>query len=228
MDRYCSSMVHLLRGRELGSQNALTGNVTTWCTKHKKLQTCDNIIGCNKFFYDDVYSSLGTCHSVICGSHNQKYRQFWPHTKDGVHLIDIIYMFNIVKEYDDIYIEVRKYSDGELRMTIDAMKIIPKLSVPLEEWEKLKEIRNWGKLIRETYRGIMWGVAGFTDSATYKLQTSKTTNGMWYERIYGSTIKRSVWNNYYVCYTEEFEPLILPRAAFKDELQRNELLHSTR
>jgi len=109
-------------------------------------------------------------------------------------------------------------------MTIDAMKIIPKLSVPLEEWEKLKEIRNWGKLIRETYRGIMWGVAGFTDSATYKLQTSRTTNGMWYQRIYGSTIKRSVWNNYYVSYTEKFEPLILPRAAFKDELQRNELL----
>jgi len=108
-------------------------------------------------------------------------------------------------------------------MTIDAMKIIPKLSVPLEEWEKLKEIRNWRKLIRKTYSCIMWGVAGFTDSATYKLQTNRTTDDMWYVRIYGSEIKRSVWNNYYVSYSEEFEPLILPRAAFKVEGE-NELL----
>jgi len=86
-------------------------------------------------------------------------------------------------------------------MTIDAMKIIPKLSVLLEEWEKLKEIRNWGALIRETYSGIMWGVAGFIDSATYKLQTDRTTNGMWDVRIYGSKIKRSVWNNYYISYS---------------------------
>jgi len=65
----------------------------------------------------------------------------------------MIYMFNVVKEYDDICIEIRKNLDGELRMTIDAKKIIPKLRVSqeAEEWEKLKEIRNWGALIRETY-----------------------------------------------------------------------------
>jgi len=170
----------------------LTGNVTTRCIKHKKLQTCDNIIGCNRFFYDCVYLSLDTCHSVIRGSVKEKYRDFWTYTDAAKFLKDTLYIFNIVKEYDDIYIEVRKYLDGELCMTIDAMKIIPKLSVPLEEWEKLKEIRNWGKLIRETYSGIIWGVAGFTDSATYKLQTNRTTNGMWYVRIYGSKIKRSV------------------------------------
>jgi len=45
----------------------------------------------------------------------------------------MIYMFNIVKEYDDIYIVVRSYLDGEVRMTIDAKKIIPKLSVSLED-----------------------------------------------------------------------------------------------
>jgi len=51
------------------------------------------------------------------------------------------YKFNIVKEYEDIYIEVRSCLDGELYMTIDAKKIIPRLSLPLEdeEWEKFKK-----------------------------------------------------------------------------------------
>jgi len=139
MDRYCSSMVHLLRGRELGFRNALTGNVTTRCAKHKMLQTCENIIGCNELFDDDVYSSLDTCHSVICGSLKQKYIDFWTYTGDIVHLTHMMYMFNIVKENDDIYIEVRSCLDGEVCMTIDAKKIIPKLNVSLEEWEKLKK-----------------------------------------------------------------------------------------
>jgi len=121
MDRYCSS-VHLLRGREFGFRNVLTGNVMTRCTKHKMLQTCDNIIGCNDFFYDDVYSSLDTCHSVIRGFLKEKYTKVWPHTKIAVHLIDMMYMFNIVKEYDNIYIEVRSCLDRELKMTIDEKK----------------------------------------------------------------------------------------------------------
>jgi len=81
----------------------------------------------------------------------------------------MMYMFNIVKEYDDIYIEVRSCLDGELRMTIDAKKIIPKLGVSLEdeEWEKLKKIKNWGALIRETYGSIMYEIDGFRESATY-------------------------------------------------------------
>jgi len=45
------------------------------------------------------------------------------------------YTFNIVKEYEDIYIEVRSYLNGELQMTIDAKKIIPKLRMPLEDKE---------------------------------------------------------------------------------------------
>jgi len=142
MDRYYSSVVHLLRGRELGFRNALTGNAKR-CTKHKMLQRCNNIIGCNELFYDDVYSSLDTCHSVIRGSLKQKYIDFWIHTENTVHLIDMMYMFNIVKEYDD-YIEVRSCLDEELKMTIDAKKIISKLSVSLEEWEKLKEIKKLG------------------------------------------------------------------------------------
>jgi len=51
-------------------------------------------------------------------------------------------------------------------MTIDAKKIIPKLSVSLEdEWEKLKEIRNWGAIL-ETYDNIIDSVGWFIDSAT--------------------------------------------------------------
>jgi len=91
------------------------------------LQTCDNIIGCNRFFYDNVYSSFHTCHSVIGGSCKQKCREFWPPTWDAEYisyLINMIYVFNIVKEYDDIHIEIKKYLYGEVRMTIDAKKII--------------------------------------------------------------------------------------------------------
>jgi len=89
-DKYCSSVVHLFRGRELGSRNVLTGNAKR-CTTHKILQTYDNIIGCNRLFYDGIYSSLGTCHSVIRGSCDKKYTNIWPHTKDVVHLIPMIY-----------------------------------------------------------------------------------------------------------------------------------------
>jgi len=102
-------------------------------------------------------------------------------------------------------------------MTIDAKKIIPKLSVPLEEWEKLKEIRNWGALILEPYGSIIDSVGWFT-SSTARILKSKTPDGMWK----GWEIKRGVWNNYiykyYVSYSEEFEPILLLRAAFKDEL----------
>jgi len=93
------------------------------------------------------------------------------------YLINMIYVFNIVKEYDDIYIEVKKYLYGEVCMTIDTKKIIPKLSVPLEEWEKLKEIRNWGALIREIYGSIIMAVGEFTRSAA-RILKSKTPDGM--------------------------------------------------
>jgi len=42
----------------------------------------------------------------------------------------------LLREYDDIYIEVRSYLDRELKMTIDAKKIIHKVSLEDEEWEK--------------------------------------------------------------------------------------------
>jgi len=124
-------------------------------------------------------------------------------------------MFNIVKEYDDIYIEIRKNLDGELCMTIDAKKkIIPKLRVSLEdeEWKKLKEIRNWGALIRETYSNFIYVVGCFKESATHIL---KTTEDMWegWHRL-----KRDVWNYYYLSYSEEFEPILLPRLCFVNKV----------
>jgi len=55
------------------------------------------------------------------------------------------------------------------------------LSVSLEDdgWEKLKEIRNWKALIRETYGSIMYGIGGFRESATYILQCKRYTEDMW-------------------------------------------------
>jgi len=35
MDKYCSLMVHLLCGRELGIRNALTDNIRQ-CSKHRR------------------------------------------------------------------------------------------------------------------------------------------------------------------------------------------------
>jgi len=87
---------------KLGAQNALTGNAKR-CTKHKMLQTCNNINGCNELFDDGIYSSLGTCHSAIRGSRDENYTESWSHTEDGVYLIHMIYMFNIVKECEDLY-----------------------------------------------------------------------------------------------------------------------------
>jgi len=50
-------------------------------------------------------------------------------------LLYVTYMFNIVEECEDIYIEIRSYLDREFQMTIDAKKIISKLSVPLKDKE---------------------------------------------------------------------------------------------
>jgi len=53
-------------------------------------------------------------------------------------------------------------------------KIIPKLSVSQDEkWEKLKEIRNWGELIRETCGNFIYAVGCFKESATYILNTTE-------------------------------------------------------
>jgi len=89
----------------------------------------------------------------------------WPHTVDGVYLIYETYMFNIVKECEDIYIEIKSCLDGKLQMTIDAKKIIPKLTVPLEDIRKKLKNMNWGALIKEIYGDIIDLVDWFTEYA---------------------------------------------------------------
>jgi len=143
MDKYCSSLVHLLRGRELGARNALTDNAKR-CTKYKILQTCDNINDCNGLFNNRAYSLLSTCHYVNRGFRDENYNEEEEKIRDliwidtNVNELYYLYhacMFNVVKKYEDICIEIRSCLDGELQMTIDAKKIIPKLSVPLEDEE---------------------------------------------------------------------------------------------
>jgi len=128
------------------------------------------------------------------------------------------YKFNVVKEYDDIYIEIRSCLDGDLKMTLDAKKIIIHvLNVPLEEWEMFKK-KKLGELIRRTYFGITHEVGIVTDSAALELK-NQTTEDMWEEEC---RLKRGVWNYYYISYSRR-DPLILPRAAFNVE-RENELL----
>jgi len=110
--------------------------------KHKILQMFDNINGCDIYYvyYDDcVYSYLATYHYVIRGFRDQNYSEFRSRTdiKD-VFLYDT-YMFNVVEECENIYIEIRSHLDREFQTTIDAKTIIPKLNVPLEDKEKIKK-----------------------------------------------------------------------------------------
>jgi len=236
MDRYCSSMVHLLRGRELGFRSALTGNVTTRYTKHKMLQMCGNMYDCNGLFDDRAYSYLTTCYGMMRGFRNENcnekekeeihgfrnvYEKNYDEEEEEVIRddidIDILedmmellcpYKFNVIKEYDDIYIEVRSCLDGKLKMTIDAKKIIYK--VPLdEEWEKLKE-KKLGSLISVAYWDIIYSVGVFDNSVARELK-SKTSEDMWE----GCRLKRGVESLLRQLFRD---PLILPRAAFKDEL----------
>jgi len=68
-----------------------------------------------------------------------------------------------------------------------------------------------GLLIRVAYYDMIYSVGVFYNLAAYELK-SKTSEDMW-----EGELKRGVWNHYYVSYSR-FDPLILPRAAFKDEL----------
>jgi len=78
-----------------------------------------------------------------------------------------------------------------------------------EKWEKFKK-KKLGALINETYWGIIFSIDEFTDSAT-RILKSKTSD-MW------EGFKRGVWDYYYISRSVKGEPLILLRAAFKDEL----------
>jgi len=195
--------MHLLHGRELGFRNALTGNAKR-CTKHKILQTCDNINGCDVYYDDCVYSYLATCHCVIRGFRDQHYSEFRSRTDvDEVFLYNT-YVFNVVEECEDIYIEIRSYLDGELQMTIDAKTISPKLSVPLEdkEWVKLKNMK-WGALIKENYGNTIVPVDYFTELH------GETIKDMWWELLF----KKKLRPHYYISHSLEGEPILLLRAG---------------
>jgi len=142
---------------------------------------------CNGIFDDRAYSYLATCHGMIRGFRDGNCNEEEKEEIHGFHNvcegnydkeeeeevirddIDISddkmiflchpYKFKAVKEYDDVNTEIRSCLDGELKMTIDARKIIPKLSAPLEdeEWEKLKK-KKLGRLILETYYDIIYSV----------------------------------------------------------------------
>jgi len=86
-----------------------------------------------------------------------------------------------------------------LRMIIDARKIISNLDIPLEnvELETLQNVK-WGLLINETYNDIIESVGYFTNSAM-RILKSKTPENMW-ERC---RFKRGIWDYYYVSYSEE-------------------------
>jgi len=193
-NRYCSSVVHLLRGRELGFRNALTGDVTR-CAKHKMLQTCDNIIGCDVYYDDRVYSYLATCHCVIRGFRDQNYSEFLSRTNVDKVFLYYAYMFNVVEECEDIYIEIRSYLDGELQMTIDAKTIIP-------EWVKLKNMK-WGPLIKETYGDTIVPVDYFTELH------DETAEDMWW----GLLFKKELRPHYYISRSVEGKPILLLRAG---------------
>jgi len=76
-------------------------------------------------------------------------------------------------------------------MTIDVKKIIPKLSVPVEDtkWEKLKNMK-WGTLIQETYDDIIISVGDFTEYAR-RILLSKTIENMWW---HGFIFKSKLWH----------------------------------
>jgi len=102
--------MYLHRGRELGFQNALTGNVKRYI-KHKILQTCDNINVCDEYFNDYTFSYLGTCQVVIRGISFKHYSEDWPHTSEsgnGAYMLDIAYE-------DVICIQIKEFENEELK-----------------------------------------------------------------------------------------------------------------
>jgi len=120
-------------------------------------------------------------------------------------------LYNLnVKLINDIYIKMRDLTEiDDLRMIIDARRIIFNLDIPLEneEWETLQNVK-WGPLINETY-DIIESISYFTASAT-RILKSKTPEDVWE----GCKLKRDVWEYYYISYLEEFELILLPRTTF--------------
>jgi len=74
------------------------------------LQTCRNMNDCNGLFDDRAYSYLATCHYMIRGFRDKNYIKeeeicdsIDTNDKNIIHLCRT-YKFNVVKEYENIYI----------------------------------------------------------------------------------------------------------------------------
>jgi hypothetical protein len=80
--RYCGSMLHLLRGRELGSRNILTPNVeTTQClsydrSKYEYYTHWRNITASKN---KDYIATIETCRGSIEASGILTYTERYPH-----------------------------------------------------------------------------------------------------------------------------------------------------
>jgi len=116
----------------------------------------------------DCYS-LYLCQCAIRAINDALYNETTTHAHET---LQKIYIFNVIKLSNDIYIEMRDWIEGDLQMTIDAKKIISNLDLPLEnvEWEALQNV-IWGPLIKETYDHIIESVDYFTKSATCILKS---------------------------------------------------------
>jgi len=204
-------MVHLLRGRELGFRNLFTDNIIH-CSKHKRWQTRESHSVYDNHFNECRLLFFATCQGVIRAIVDEPYYETMTHAHQS---LQGLYTLEILKLTNDIYIEMRDVREGDLEMVIDARKIISNLKVPLkdEERETLENLK-WGPLIRETYGDVMEEVGVFDYSAALEMK-NETTEDMWAGRY---RLKRDVWDYYYLSYSEEFEPILLPRLSFVNKV----------
>jgi len=98
MDRYCSSMVHLLRGRELDARNALTDNIRQ-CSKHRRWHTCENIGVYDRHFDESRLLYFVMCQGAIRAINDMSYNDTTTHAHESLRGI---YSLNVVKLTNDI------------------------------------------------------------------------------------------------------------------------------
>jgi len=101
-DRYCSSVVHLLRGRELGFRNML-GNAKR-CTKYRMWQTCENTGVYDRHFNESRLLFFVTCQGAIRVINDALYNETTTHAHET---LQNIYTLDVIKLSNDIYIEMR-------------------------------------------------------------------------------------------------------------------------
>jgi len=88
------SVVHLLRGRELGFQTALTGSV--WCTKHKTWQIIISIVVIYILMIAYIHTLLHAIEWFAVPA--IKPAANFGHVQMSKILIYMLHMFNVVEE----------------------------------------------------------------------------------------------------------------------------------